>query len=173
MKRVLASISALICLCGCIKEKNNGHEITIGDRIPDFEVVMTDGIKISDESLAGNVSCIMFFHTSCPDCRQTLPVIQDIYDIYTKKGVKFVLISREQGQKEIETFWTENRLTMPFSPQTSRKVYNIFAQTRIPRIYISEKSGIVMKIFTDNPLPSFSDIETALNSVIEKSLDYH
>lgn len=167
MRRFLASISILLCLCGCIKEKRNGHEISVGDHIPDFEVTMTDGTRVSDESLHGAVSLIMFFHTSCPDCRQTLPVVQDIYDSYVEKGVKFVLISREQTKEEIETFWAEKGLTMPYSPQTSREVYSLFAQSRIPRIYISDRNCRIKSIFTDDPIPSIIDIETALNSIIE------
>ena len=167
MRRILASLSILIGLCGCIKEKRNGHEISVGDHIPDFEVMMSDGTIVTDASLNGAVSIIMFFHTSCPDCRQTLPVVQEIYDRYVEKGVKFVLISREQAKEEIETFWAENSLTMPYSSQSSREVYSLFAQSRIPRIYISDRNGTIKTIFTDDPLPSIIDIETALNSIIE------
>ena len=167
MRRILASLSILIGLCGCIKEKRNGHEISVGDHIPDFEVMMSDGTIVTDASLNGAVSIIMFFHTSCPDCRQTLPVVQEIYDSYVEKGVKFVLISREQTKEEIETFWAEKGLTMPYSPQTSREVYSLFAQSRIPRIYISDRNCTVRTIFPDNPLPSFIDIDAALNSIVE------
>ena len=167
MRRILASLSILIGLCGCIKEKRNGHEISVGDHIPDFEVMMSDGTIVTDVSLNGAVSIIMFFHTSCPDCRQTLPVVQEIYDSYVEKGVKFVLISREQTKEEIETFWAEKGLTMPYSPQTSREVYSLFAQSRIPRIYISDRNCTVRTIFTDDPRPSFIDIDAALNSIIE------
>ena len=167
MRRILASVSILLGLCGCIKEKRNGHEISVGDHIPDFEVMMSDGTIVTDASLNGAVSIIMFFHTSCPDCRQTLPVVQEIYDRYVEKGVKFVLISREQAKEDIETFWAEKGLTMPYSPQTSREVYSLFAQSRIPRIYISDRNCTVRTIFTDNPLPSFIDIDAALNSIVE------
>ena len=93
--------------------------------------------------------------------------MKDIYNIYVEKGVKFVLISREQAKEEIETFWAENSLTMPYSSQSSREVYSLFAQSRIPRIYISDRNGTIKTIFTDDPLPSIIDIETALNSIIE------
>ena len=80
------------------------------------------------------------------------------------------MISREQGKEEIQEYWNENNLTIPYSPQTSREIYSLFAQSRIPRIYISDEDGTIGKIFTDDPLPTLTDIETALNSIIEKSL---
>ena len=77
------------------------------------------------------------------------------------------MISREQDKDEIQTYWQENNLTLPYSPQTSREIYSLFAQSRIPRIYISDRNGTIKTIFTDDPLPSIIDIETALNSIIE------
>ena len=170
MKRIAIFTAIMLSLCCCIKEKTNRHELIPGDTIPQFEVTMTDGSKVTPQSLYGSPSCIVFFHTSCPDCRQTLPKVQEIYDLYINKGVKFVLISREQGKEEIQEYWNENNLTMPYSPQTSREIYSLFAQSRIPRIYISDEDGTIGKIFTDDPLPTLTDIETALNSIIEKSL---
>ena len=80
------------------------------------------------------------------------------------------MISREQDKDEIQTYWQENNLTLPYSPQTSRETYSLFAQSRIPRIYISDKDCIIREIFTDDQLPTYADIEKALTSVIEKSL---
>ena len=166
MRRILALIAVIICFCGCIKEGNQVKELKIGDRIPDFEVTLSDGTKIKSKDLIGSPSCIMFFHTSCPDCRQTLPVMQEIYDLYNGRGIKFVLISREQSQEDIDAYWTEHNLTMPFSPQTTRKVYNLFAQTRIPRVYISDKDGIIRSIYTDDPIPVFTEIDNSIQAVL-------
>lgn len=170
MKRIAIFAAIILCLCSCIKEKTNRQELTPGDTIPQFEVTMADGSIVSPQSLYGSPSCIVFFHTSCPDCRQTLPKVQEIYDLYINKGIKFVLISREQGKEEIQEYWQENNMTMPYSPQTSREVYSLFAQSRIPRIYISDKDCIIREIFTDDPLPTFEGIKAALNSIIEKSI---
>jgi thiol-disulfide isomerase/thioredoxin len=65
-------------LCGCIREDREGANIKVGDKLPDFEVVMSDGSVVSNDSLEGNVSLVMFFHTSCPDCQQALPSVQEI-----------------------------------------------------------------------------------------------
>ena len=72
----------------------------VGDMLPDFEVVMNDGSVVTDEILKEKVSVVMFFHTTCPDCQQALPRMQQIYDEYASKGVLFTLISRESGNFE-------------------------------------------------------------------------
>ena len=78
--------------------------------LPDFEVVMNDYSKVSDDDLSKGVSVIMFFHTSCPDCQQALPVMQEIYDEYAPKGVSFALISREDVEVDVDFFWKKKGL---------------------------------------------------------------
>ena len=156
----------LSILTACIKEKQTGADLKIGDILPDFEVVMNDGSVVTDEILEDKVSVVMFFHTTCPDCQQALPRMQQIYDEYTSKEVLFTLISREQGKDDIESYFKENGLNMPFSAQNDRKVYEKFAKTRIPRIYINEKGGIIRYIFTDDPVPSYDELKSSIESVI-------
>lgn len=166
MKRILFVLIMLAVLTGCIKEKQTGADLKVGDRLPDFEVVMDDGTVVTDEILSESVSVVMFFHTSCPDCRQVLPQMQKIYDEYASAGVRIVLISREDSKESVESFWRENGLKMPYSAQNDRKVYEKFAATRIPRVYVNEKGGIIRYVFTDDPNPSYDEISIALENVI-------
>ena len=164
MKNIWIIVLGLI-LSSCIKEEQ-GVELVVGDRLPDFEVVMNDGSVVDDDILSEGVSVVMFFHTSCPDCQQALPRMQQIYDEYISKGVYFAFISREEGVVDIESYFKEKGLKLPYSAQNDRKVYEQFAQTRIPRIYICEKGGIIRYIFTDDPVPTYDLLKSSLDSVI-------
>ena len=166
MKRLLLILSCILIVSSCIKDKPQGADLKVGDRLPDFEVVMNDGTVVSDEGLAGSVSVVMFFHTSCPDCRQALPRMQQIYDEYVSKGVVFALISREDAEQDVEAYWDEQGLKMPYSAQNDRKVYEQFASSRIPRIYINDRNGIIRYIFTDDPVPSYDDMDSSVRSLI-------
>jgi peroxiredoxin len=165
MKRILGILALMMCLTGCIKE-DVGADLKVGDALPDFSVRMNNGEVVSDESLIGNVSCIVFFHTTCPDCQQTLPVVQEIYDEYLSKGISFALISRAESAEEIDVFWREKGFNMPYSAQTDRDVYSRFAGSRIPRVYICDKDGIIRYIFTDDPIPTYDDLMSSLESLI-------
>ena len=98
----------LLVVAGCVKWEQNGADLRVGDMITDFEVVMSDGSVVTDDELKENVSVVMFFHTSCMDCQQTLPVMQQIYDEYAPETVRIVLISREQGEESIYVYWMKN-----------------------------------------------------------------
>ena len=159
-------MAILALLAGCIKERYAGADLKVGDSLPDFRVEMNDGRTLTDESMGETVSVIMFFHTSCPDCRQVLPQMQKIYDEYASKSVQIALISREESAESIDIFWKEKSLQMPYSAQRSRMVYELFAKTGIPRVYICGKDGIIRYLFTDDPNPSYDVMKSALASVL-------
>jgi peroxiredoxin len=166
MKKVVLIFSFLLLAAGCVKEEQKGADLKVGDIIPDFEVVMSDGRLVTDDDLKENVSVVMFFHTSCKDCQQALPIMQRIYDEYASESLQIVLISRGEDKESICTYWNENCLKMPYSAQNDKKVYRKFASTRIPRIYVNEKGGIIRHIFTDDPVPSYGAIKKSLENVI-------
>ena len=164
--RLLSIIISVLLISSCIKEDRQGADLKAGDVIPDFTLVMNDGSIVTDDDLKENVSVVMFFHTSCSDCQQALPVMQQIYDEYASNGVRFALISREEDKRTIDAFWKENGLDMPYSAQSSRKVYRLFAKERIPRIYVNEKGGIIRHMFTDDPVPTYDNLKDCLENVI-------
>ena len=166
MKHLMIFCLAGMLMTGCIKEKQTGADLKVGDVLPDFEVVMNDGSVVTDGKKKKKVSVVMFFHTTCPDCQQALPIMQNIYDEYASKGVVFVFVSRDEGKNEIMAYWDENGLKMPFSAQKDRKVYELFAKTRIPRIYINDRDGIIRYIYTDDPVPSYNDLKSSVESLI-------
>jgi hypothetical protein len=96
-----------------------------------------------------------------------LPAVQRIYDEFSEKGVRFALISREEDEKSISDFWKEKGFTMSYSAQSTREIYNKFAQTRVPRVYISDNSGKIKVIHTDDPIPTYDVLKTNLDYVFD------
>ena len=166
VKRISILILMAAMLTGCImddvQEKENA--VKIGDQIPNFTAFMNNGTTVTGKELSSGVACIMFFHTSCKDCRETLPQMQEVYNAYHPKGVKFAIISREESSATISAFWEEKGLTMPWSAQTDREIYSLFANSIIPRIYIS-KEGRITALFTDSPTPTAAGINNAIDAL--------
>lgn len=161
-------LTAVLSLTSCIKEKPDGADLTVGDRIPDFTVEVSDGTSLTGAQLRDGVSCIVFFTTICPDCRETLPHVQRLYDEYADKGVRFAIISREDGYESVSTYWMEQGFTMPYSAQSDRTIYELFARTRVPRVYIC-RHGEIKQIFTDQPSnPSYEALKAALEGALYK-----
>lgn len=165
MKRISAFVSFFLCLVSCIRENPSGANLAVGDRVPDFVVTTNDGMTVSGEALREGVSVIVFFTTGCPDCRQTLPEVQKLYDEYLPQGVQFALISREDDEGSVARYWEENGFTMPYSAQNDRKIYEMFATSRVPRVYLC-RFGTIRQIFTDDPNPTYDVMSECLQNLM-------
>ena len=164
---------ALLTLVSCIRESGTGGpELGPGDRLPEFYVTLQDGSALRTSDLSGEVSVIVFFNTGCPDCRKTLPLIQKLYDRYGNGTARFVCISREEGAGPVAEYWSANGYTIPYSAQDDRRIYNLFATFAVPRIYLSDSGGTIRYIYSDNPLPDFNGLESAISTLLyDKSPD--
>ena len=169
-ERLFAACSGLcwliICLlsltatgCSAVnddKDNKNDEEteyIKVGDRVPLFtvNVVKADGTSavFSTEHLTGE-TIIVLFNTSCKDCQRELPRMNSYYlQHIDDPGFQMVAISREEGAGSIEEFWKANQLSIPYSAQADRRIYNMFASSVIPRVYFCSADGTVTKIFIE------------------------
>ena len=172
MKRQTAYHSILLLfsflLFSCITEEEEiqtGINLVVGDKVPSFSVVMNTGETISDKDLSGQLSLIVFFNTGCKDCQKELPVIQRFYDTYPEYPL--ICISRAETEPSIAEYWKENKFTLPYSAQKDKAIYEKFASQGIPRIYIVSHEGIILHIFTDNPLADFDTLVKAVQGTGE------
>lgn len=165
MKVMTSVLMVLLAAVSCIHDDpQQEFELKPGDRIPEFTVQMCDGTTVTSAELGHGPAVIMFFHTGCPDCQNTLPSVQRVYDDY-KDEIKFILISREQPDEEILPYWKEKGYTMPYSPQKDRKIYNMFATSRVPRVYICSK-GEIVNLYTDDPIPDYEDLLNDIQQIL-------
>lgn len=166
MKKLLCILSLACIFFGCINDDTGDEnaKITIGDHIPVFTIEIDDGSTLSSIELEKGIACIMFFTTTCQDCRNALAQMQQVFDSQSGEGVKFAFISREESAQSISAYWQENGYTMPYSAQNDREIYSLFASSIIPRIYIC-KDGVVTATFSDTPAPTADGINNAINSL--------
>lgn len=176
----LACIMALTC-GGCVTDDEpKGASLEVGDILPPFSVTMNyvtqsssgsisigSTSTVSTTSLAGKISVIVFFNTGCGDCQKELPVVQELWNEFSYNPfVEIFTIARDENEKDILNYWQKNGLTLPFSPQPNRDVYELFASSGIPRIYIADTRGEITAIFTDSPLASLQELSDEINALL-------
>lgn len=170
--RRLFLLGLLSSLSACINETEVVEEgwidLKAGDVVPAFSVRLDNGEIVTNQTMTGKPSLIVFFHTGCGDCRNELPVVQRIYDIYASQ-VNMVCISRAEKEPDIALYWEKNGFTLPYSAQEDRTVYYQFAKSGIPRIYIVDGSLVIRNVFTDDPLARYEDIKKAIEVLLSSS----
>lgn len=164
--KYLWGLVLLLGLSGCIGDGVGAgtDDVQPGDPLPGFQLKMEDGSLFDSRDLQVP-SLIVFFHTGCPDCQQTLPEVQRAYENYGD-ALRFVAISREQKAEAVRAWWDEQGITLPFSAQNDRKIYGKFASSGIPRVYISDSEAVVRFVFDDRPCPSYADLAEAIGTVV-------
>lgn len=137
--------------------------------LPYFSVVLDNDETVTTPDLKGKVSVIEFFNTSCPDCRESLPILQKAYDRYKdNENVCMFTIAREEDAESIDAFWRQESLSLPYSPQTGWDVYYLFATVGIPRIYISDRQGKIVYTYGDSDFPSAAVIENNIETLLSR-----
>ncbi len=157
MKYILATLFLLTAV-GCstvVDDEDNevGEYVMVGDRVPQFTVEAVDADGTTATFSSGNLTgetVIVLFHTSCSDCQRELPRLNDYYLQHrSEPGFQMVAISRKEGAESIAAFWQAQNLSIPYSAQTDRRIYNLFASSVIPRVYFCSPEGIVTKIYIE------------------------
>ena len=146
-----------VVFAACSMGDDDDGEVTeyvkVGDRVPAFsvETVLTDGstAMFSTARLTGE-TVIVLFNTSCGDCQRELPRMNDYYLQHCgDKGFQMVAISREEGAESVAAYWKEQGLSIPYSAQTDRRIYNLFASSVIPRTYFCSADGTITRILVE------------------------
>ena len=157
-KKGLLLLLTMLCLlqggCSIVGDDDEVEErVVVGDRVPEFAVsVVADGATtiFSTAHLTGE-TVIVFFHTSCSDCQRELPELNAYYLQHRDEpGFQMVAISRGEGAETVAPFWAEHGLQIPYSAQTDRSIYDLFASSIIPRVYFVSAQGIITKILVEN-----------------------
>lgn len=170
MKQIISLLTiALVTLSSClgrVEQVTTGNDIVqLGQKLPQFTIMLDNGTTLNTAQMQGRPSVIIFFNTLCGDCQRELPIAQRVYESYGQK-VHFVCISRAQADSEVRSFWKEKGLTMPYSAQSDKSVYELFATSTIPRIYVSDASGTIYRYFVERM--SQSDLTEVLDSLLNE-----
>lgn len=161
-----------ILLTGCVNDDDaggsRGSMVSVGDEVPAFTLTSNVAEEVSSASLRGQVYMLTFFDTACPDCRKELPVLQRVYDKYAGT-VSVFNVPRSQAVAEVQAYWSQESLTMPFHTASDSGLYYKFASSGIPRTYIVDGEGRVQAVLTDNPLADYATIDSLLCSILKTS----
>lgn len=171
MKNLLNSLfviflwsAAGICVVSCIGEDEPSQQaelVQVGDRVPGFEVLLSDGSTFSTRTLGDDVKVIVFFDTECVDCQKFLPVYQSFVDeLRVQDGkmegvpVRCCALARDESAVTVRTYWGKSDLTLPYYASGNRALYHRFARAVVPRVYVVNSRGVVTAKLTDNPVPT-------------------
>ncbi len=159
-------VPLMFVLPACVTDDvpDTAPSVAPGDRLPQFSLTLSDGARLSTGDLAGSPSVIVFFNTSCADCQRELPVI-DAVSRSVGSHAHFIAIAREESQESIGKFWQQHDMTMPYSPQSDRAIYSLFARWGIPQVFVADAALVVREVFGPDINLTPDMLEDVINSL--------
>lgn len=152
MKYLLFYIISLLSLTACIREDlppEGDFALKEGDPLPGFSISNPDG-TVSNKDLKDKFALIIFFSTTCSDCREAFPDISTLYNMYKDNpSVRILLIARSETEEQVTAYFREHQYDMEFFADPDRNVYSLFADNTIPRVFLAGKDGTIILTQTE------------------------
>lgn len=143
MNRLVSLIFISLLSLSLSAQNGDGTKNSVGDKAPAFKATTVDGKSIDSNALKGKVIMVNFFATWCPPCKKELPVLEKNVAEKYRNNSDFVLVvlGREHDMDEMKKYAEETGLKLPFAPDVERKIFDLYAESSIPRNVIIDKKG--------------------------------
>jgi len=135
--------------------------LKIGDRMPDFEVVDQDGVKVSSKDLVGKKTVVYFYpKDNTSGCTVEACSIRDSYDALLARGYNVVGVSKDSAasHKRFKEKYdlpftllsdTSTGMLQAFGAWGEKKMYGKTVMGTIRRTFIFDENGILTRIIED------------------------
>ena len=132
--------------------------LKIGDRMPEFEVVDQDGVKVSSKDLIGKKTVVYFYpKDNTSGCTAEACNLRDNYEALTAKGYNVVGVSKDSAASH-KRFAEKHELPFTLLADTSlqmlqdfgawgeKKMYGKTVMGTLRRTFIFDEKGILERV---------------------------
>ena len=82
---------------------------------------------------------------------------------------QLICIGRSEGTATVRRYWQQNQFTMPVSPQPDRLIYERFAYSGVPMLYVVNGRNIIRAIFDDQNMATYEELKGWILKVNEEN----
>jgi thioredoxin-like negative regulator of GroEL len=109
---------------------------------PDFSLALSDGTRLSLETLRGKVVLLDFWATWCAPCVTALPSVRKVLKDHAGDPFVLVSVSSDRDGREWRAFTNKNQMTWPQFWDEDHRVQASFAVGAIPTYVLIDGEGI-------------------------------
>ena len=142
--------------------------VGVGDRVPSFEVPMTDGTTLRSDDLSGKVVLITLWASWCPSCRKEFSAIGKgaFKGLLENENFVWVPIAREENVATIKAWFEKKGYDFVSGSDADRSIYALFATQEIPRNIVVDRGGIIVHHSAGYTKKGFAELVERLENML-------
>lgn len=143
--------------------------VKVGQKAPAFEVEMFDGSTVKLADLKGKVVLLNFWATWCPPCRAELACVEKgLIEKFKGQDFVFLPVSRGEKRETVAAFREKMGYSFPMGLDSDSRVYKEYATSYIPRNFLIDKNGNVVKVSIGYTEEEFAELIKAIEEQLKK-----
>jgi peroxiredoxin len=150
---------------GCQSGGGPAQIARVGKPAPDFTLPDLDGQTFSLGGFQGEPVMVNFWATWCGPCVHEMPFIQEVYEMWSEKGLVLLAVNIGESQPQVRSFMQENRLSFPVLLDGTGEVAERYGVRGIPTTVLVDSEGVIRNIKVGS-YPSRAAIEADLKKII-------
>ncbi|QIA07836.1 TlpA family protein disulfide reductase [Draconibacterium halophilum] len=149
-----------------------GYIVEIGQQMPNIEMKLTDGTKVSTADLKGKVTMLQFTASWCSVCRKEMPHIEKEIWQKHKNNDDFVLIGVDMDEplNKVKDFKATMKTTYPLALDPGAEIFYTFAAkgAGVTRNVIIDKTGEIVYMTRLFKEEEFNEMVDVIDFLLEK-----
>lgn len=149
-----------------------GYIVKIGEQMPDVEMELIDGTKVSTKSLKEKVTMLQFTASWCSVCRKEMPHIEKDIWLKHKNNPDFALIGIDMDEplEKVKKFQKDIKTTYPLALDPGAEIFYTFAAkgAGVTRNVIIDKAGKIVymtRLFKED---EFNEMVEVIDLLLKK-----
>lgn len=117
------------------------QRVTADTAAPAFNIKTVDGRLVNSNSLRGKVVLINFWATWCGPCKEEMPTLQRLKQIFGPDEFELVAITTDQQRAAIQAFVKELGLEFPILLDETKDISSAFGVRGLPTTVVIDQQG--------------------------------
>jgi peroxiredoxin len=161
---VALSLATIGCQCG----RDSAQVARVGRPAPEFTLLALDGQPVSLGDFQGKPVVVNFWATRCSPCVHEMPYIQEVYEVWSERGLVLLAVNIGESPSQVQGFMQENRLSFPVLLDGTGEVAERYGLRGIPTTVLIDSEGVIRNI-KQGPYPSRAAIEADLKKIVPQA----
>ena len=176
MKRLLAVLAFVVCSTLAWGQTESSIAtatdefavVGVDDRMPSFEVQMTNGTTLRSEELNGKVVLITLWASWCPSCRKEFSAINKgaFEGLLQNEDFVWLPIAREENVATVKLWFEQKGYNFVSGCDADRAIYALFATQEIPRNIVVDRSGTIVHHSAGYTKRGFAELVERLENML-------